>query len=481
MTIGKSFAMTIDGASTPGESAFGVVNPSTGEVFAEAPDCSREQLDLAMNAAQRAFPEWSADESSRVATMHDMATAIEKSVETLARVQTMECGRPFSASLKHLRGRGDRFRQYADLEVPRIVVQDDDDAVIEIVRRPLGVIALIKPWNGPATNVLNAIGPALRAGNTVVFKPSPYTPLSALLIGEIVRDVVPPGVVNVVSGRDPLGQWMVEHPIPRGIGFTGSSATGRKVNEAAARDFKRCLLELGGNDAAIVLDDVDPEELAAQLFWAAFNNNGQVCMAVKRAFVPEIIYDDVANALANLARKVKVGDVFDEETELGPLTNKMQFDRVSELVADALAHGATALAGSHAIERPGYFFEPTILTNLQEGFRIVDEEQFGPVLPLISYRDVDEAVTRANATPYGLGASVWSANSERAAEIAERLDSGTVWINTHQQVTDKAPFGGRKASGLGSQNGIYSVYAFTDPQTVWRSGRELRGRAKGEA
>jgi acyl-CoA reductase-like NAD-dependent aldehyde dehydrogenase len=480
MTVDDSFAMTINGASVPTEAAFGVVDPSTGRVFAEAPDCNREQLDFAMDAAQRAFPEWSRDESLRVAVMHDMATAIEKSVDALARVQTMECGRPFAASLKHLRGRGDRFRQYADLEVPRIVVQDDEDAVIEVVRRPLGVIALIKPWNGPATNVLNALGPALRAGNTVVFKPSPYTPLSALLIGGIIRDVVPPGVVNVVSGQDPLGQWMVEHPIPRGIGFTGSSATGRKVNESAARDLKRCLLELGGNDAAIILDDVDPEQLATQLFWAAFNNNGQVCMAVKRAFVPEVIYDEVANALAKLARDVKVGDVFDEDTELGPLTNKMQFERVSELVAEALEHGAVARAGGKAIDRPGYFYEPTILTNLHEGFRIVDEEQFGPVLPLISYKDVDEAIVRANATPYGLGASVWSANSERAAEIAERLDSGTVWINTHQQVSDKAPFGGRKGSGLGSQNGIYSVYAFTDPQTVWRSRRQLSARPKGE-
>jgi acyl-CoA reductase-like NAD-dependent aldehyde dehydrogenase len=461
--------MTVGGAGVSAESTFSVVNPATGEAFAEAPDCSREQLDLAMESAQGAFDDWRRDEKRRIDLMHRAADAVAERIDEIARIQTREQGKPLRESIAGMKKSVRRFHAYADLDIPVVTTQDDADALVQLVRRPLGVIALIKPWNGPATNVLNALGPTLRAGNTAVFKPSPYTPLSALLIGEALRDVLPPGVVNVVSGRDPLGQWVAEHPVPRGIGFTGSSASGRKVNQSAAGHLKRVLLELGGNDAAIVLDDVDIEDVAGKLVKVAFANTGQVCMAVKRVYVMEPIFEQLAGLLAKRAGQLTVGDGLTENPDLGPLSNKMQYDRVRELVDDALRNGAVPLAGGHAVDRPGYFFEPTVLTRVSEGMRIVDEEQFGPVVPVMSFKTVDEAVARANATPYGLGGSVWSADPDRAREIAERLECGTTWVNTHMQSNDRSPFGGVKGSGLGTQNGLYTIYAFTDNQTVWVS------------
>jgi acyl-CoA reductase-like NAD-dependent aldehyde dehydrogenase len=461
--------LTIGGRGVSTESTFTVVNPATGEVFAEAPDCSREQLDLAMESAQAAFGDWRLDEAGRAELMHRAADAVEKRIEEIARIQTLEQGKPLRDSVHGMNKSVRRFHHYADLEIPVVTTQDDGDALVQLVRRPLGVIAVIKPWNSPATNVLNALGPALRAGNTAVFKPSPYTPLSALLIGEAIREVLPPGVVNVVSGLDPLGQWVAEHPIPRGVGFTGSSESGRKVNQSAAGHLKRVLLELGGNDAAIVLDDVDVDEVAGKLVKIAFANTGQVCMAIKRVYAMQPVFDLLASALAKKVGELTVGDGLTEDPNLGPLSNKMQYDRVRELVNDALANGAAALTGGHAIDRPGYFFEPTVLTNVSEGMRVVDEEQFGPVLPVMKFTTVDEAVARANATPYGLGGSVWSADPARARQVAERLECGTAWVNTHMQSNDRSPFGGVKGSGLGTQNGLYTIYAFTDNQTVWTS------------
>ena len=309
------------------------------------------------------------------------------------------------------------------------------------------------------------------AGNTLVLKPSPFTPLSTLKIGELLRDVFPPGVFNVVSGGDELGAWMTSHPVPRKISFTGSVATGKKVAASAAPDLKRVTLELGGNDPAILLDDVDAADVADRVFRAAFANNGQVCSAVKRVYVPEALYDDVVEAFAAQARSQKVGDGTDPETQLGPINNKPQYERVSELVADAIKGGARAAAGGKPMDGPGYFFEPTILADLTDGTRIVDEEQFGPALPVIPYRDLEDAVERANATHFGLSGSVWSSDPQRAAEVAERLECGTAWANTHLALAPHQPFGGAKWSGLGVENGPWGLYGFTELQVLHRAKR----------
>jgi acyl-CoA reductase-like NAD-dependent aldehyde dehydrogenase len=319
------------------------------------------------------------------------------------------------------------------------------------------------------------IAPALRAGNTVVVKPSPYTPLTTLAFGRLLSRVLPPGVLNVVSGPDPLGAAVVAHPVPRKISFTGSTATGKKVAAAAADDLKRVTLELGGNDPAIVLRDADISQVAERLFWGAFMNNGQVCLAVKRVYAHENVHGQLVEALAGLARSVRVGDGTDEGVQLGPINNRPQFDRVRELVEDALHNGARAAAGGAPLDRAGYFFSPTILDGVSDGIRVVDEEQFGPVLPIISFRDEADAIARANGTNYGLTASVWSADHEHALNIAAQIDSGQVSVNIHGGgVRPHLPFGGHKWSGIGVENGPWGLYGFTEIQVITGPARKTQ-------
>src|SRR5437588_11770463 len=406
--------MTIDGQAAPTAATFDVLNPATNKVYARAPECSKEQLDAAMESSAKAFRDWRADESARRDALRQAAGILLGASGDLAPVLTAEQGKPLSDANLEIFAAGMWLQYYADLEVPREVIQDDDSAFVEVVRKPLGVVAAITPWNFPVTLASWKIAPALLAGNTLVLKPSPFTPLTTLMIGELLRDVFPPGVFNVVSGGDSLGAWMTSHPVPRKISFTGSVATGKKVAAAAAPDLKRTTLELGGNDPAILLDDVDAAEVADRVYRYAFANNGQICPALKPGSVPAAINADVVHALATHARAAKAGHATDPEPELGPINNRPQFERVSELVADALKGGAKAAAGGKPVDGPGNFFEPTILSDISDGSRIVDEEQFGPALPVISYRDLDDALERANATHFGLSASVWTSDPERA-------------------------------------------------------------------
>jgi acyl-CoA reductase-like NAD-dependent aldehyde dehydrogenase len=465
------YAMTIDGQAVPAEQTFGVINPATGEVFAQAPECTREQLDAALESAHKAQLSWKTDAAARTGALLAAADAVDAAAKELGPLLTAEQGKPVAQAIGEAKGVALWLRHFAQLDLPREVIQDDERVFAEVVRRPVGVVAAITPWNFPLSMAAWKFAPALRAGNTVVVKPSPYTPLATLRLGEVLRDALPPGVLNIVSGGDELGGWMTSHPLVRKISFTGSVATGKKVAAAAAPDLKRVTLELGGNDPAIVLDDVDTEKVAAKLFWSAFRNSGQVCIAVKRVYVPERLHDDLVDALAAKARAAKVGDGMAEGTDLGPINNKPQFERVSELVSDALSNGATAVAGGGPLDRPGYFFAPTVLTGVSDGTRIVDEEQFGPALPVIPYRDVDDALARANATTFGLGGSVWSADPDRAADVAERLETGTAWVNTHAALAPHQPFGGAKWSGIGVENGSWGLLGYTEIQVVHRSRR----------
>ncbi|MEV7379579.1 aldehyde dehydrogenase family protein [Streptomyces lydicus] len=461
--------MMIGGQSVASQARFGVVNPATGKVFAEAPDCSREQLDMAMNAAEKAAASWRADENARRVAIRQAADTLLADQQDLAAVLSAEQGKPFKAACYEVAETARWMKAATDLELPRTVVQDDATAYADIRHRPLGVVAAITPWNFPLLLAGWKLGPALLAGNTVVLKPSPFTPLSTLRLGELLASVLPPGVVNVVSGGDELGAWMTSHPAVRKISFTGSVPTGKAVAAAAAPDLKRITLELGGNDAAIVLDDADPAAVERGLFWGAFINNGQICAGIKRIYVPEKLHDGIVEALAQRARSVRVGAGTEEGVQLGPIQNRPQFERVQGLVKEALAGGARAAAGGKAMDRPGYFFEPTILTGAAEGTRIVDEEQFGPAVPVIPYRDVDDAIERANNTKYGLSGSVWSPDIERAAEVASRLHSGTGFVNDHLALGPHLPFGGTKWSGVGVENGSWGLEEFTELQVIYRS------------
>ncbi|MEX2205194.1 MAG: aldehyde dehydrogenase family protein [Myxococcota bacterium] len=462
----SDYTMTIDGKAESAQATFGVINPATEEVFAQPPECTRGQLDAAMESAATAYKAWKKDEARRRQALLDCAEALKARMAELAPILTQEQGKPLDKAMEEIFGAAIWFQYTASLQIPVEVVQDNEQGRIEIRRRPLGVVGAITPWNFPLMLGVWKIAPALLAGNTVVIKPSPFTPLTTLKLGEILRSVLPPGVLNVVSGGNDLGSWITGHPAVRKISFTGSVATGKKVAAAAAPDLKRVTLELGGNDAAIVLGDVDVKSTAQKLFWGAFSNTGQICSAIKRVYVPESIYGAVVNELAEIARGVKVGNGLEAGMQLGPLNNKPQFDRVSELVDDARKHGARIVTGGKRLGVKGYFYAPTIVADIQDGARLVDEEQFGPALPIVSYRDVEDAVERANATHYGLSGSVWSANAEKAAEVARELDCGTAWVNQHLAIAPHLPFGGAKWSGIGVENGPWGLLGFTEIQVV---------------
>ncbi|CAM5311436.1 aldehyde dehydrogenase family protein [Streptomyces aurantiogriseus] len=455
--------MTIDGEAVGGDDSFEIINPATGAPVGRAPQCSPAQLDAAMNAAQRAFTTWRQDAAARREALHRAATVVRKSAQELGPLFTEEQGRPLFASIGEITYSADWLDYYADLEMPDESVVTYPDRTLEISRRPVGVVGAMTPWNAPILLAMWKIAPALAAGNTVVLKPSPFTPLTTLALGRILADTLPPGVLNVLSGLEPLGRDLVAHPTPRKISFTGSVPTGKLVAAAAAQDLKLITLELGGNDAAILLDDVDIDAVLEPLFFSAFANTGQICEATKRVYVPRRLYGKVLDALADRARAARVGNGLEPGVELGPLTTPFQRDHIEELVEDARAAGATIAVGGRRLPGDGYFFEPTVVGDIEDGTRLVDEEQFGPALPVIPYTDLDEAISRANRSPYGLGGSVWTKDLDRARAVARRLDTGRVRINTAGQIPPpEAPFGGVKWSGIGVENGPWGLAAFTE-------------------
>ncbi|MGE0802351.1 MAG: aldehyde dehydrogenase family protein, partial [Lautropia sp.] len=422
-----------------------------------------------MRSAEHGFCSWAATSvAARRSALRRIADTTDQAASDLAFVLTREQGKPLRAARFEVQQVSRWFRHFAEMPLPVEVAQDDAIGYAEVVRRPLGVVAAITPWNFPLLLMAMKVAPALLAGNAVVLKPSPYTPLSTLAFGRLAAPHLPAGVLNVVSGGNELGAWMTAHPVVRKVSFTGSVPTGKAVAMAAAADLKRCTLELGGNDAAIVLADADPRQVLPGLFWGAFTNNGQVCAGIKRLYVPDRLHDDLLGLLAEKARAVRVGDGMEEGVQLGPVNNLPQLQRIGQLVDEAIASGARVAAGGAAIAGDGYFFQPTVLHDLGEGCRLVDEEQFGPVLPVLRYSDLDEAIARANATRYGLSGSVWGRNADRAEQIARRLHCGTIYVNTHLVSTPSLPFGGWQWSGLGVENGARGLDEFCQLQVTYR-------------
>jgi acyl-CoA reductase-like NAD-dependent aldehyde dehydrogenase len=452
------------GSASPRD-AIDVLDPASGDLVGRAPVARDVDVDAAVEAAGRAFPGWAADGAERRRRMHAAADTVDAHAEELASLLTREQGKPLSEARREIGRFALWLRHYAAVEVEEEIVRDDGDRLVRVQRRPLGVVATITPWNFPISLLGWKVAPALAVGNTVVARPSSQTPLTTLRLGALLRDAFPPGVLNVVSGRSASASRLVGHLSVRKIAFTGSTATGREIMRLAGPDLKRVTLELGGNDAAIVLDDVDVESVVERLFWSAFTNCGQVCIAVKRLFVPATLHDAIVDALAERARATRLGHGLQPGTEIGPLNNEAQRRRVEDLVSAARASGADIVVGGRRPERVGSFYEPTIVSGIGPGQPLVDEEQFGPVLPVIAYADVDEAVTAANATDFGLGASVWTSDPARADAIADRLDVGTVWINQHQEALPEAPFGGARDSGLGYENGLPGLEAYVQLQT----------------
>ncbi len=468
MTTQASYTMTIGGQAVSGATSFEVLNPATGQVVGSAPDCTPEQLDAAVAAARKAFPAWSATpvEKRREALL-GIAGVLGGNVEELKRLLTSEQGKPHEGAMGDVLGGAYWCQTTSTLEIPEKVVEESAERHGITRHVPIGVVGAIAPWNFPIILAMFKVAPALLAGNTVVLKPSPFTPLTTLRMGELLRGVLPDGVLNIVTGGDSLGPWMTSHPGIDKISFTGSSATGRKVMVSAAETLKRVTLELGGNDAAIVLPDVDVAEVAEKLFWAAFGNSGQICIATKRMYVHKDIYEPLKTAIVDYAKTVKMGDGAEQGTQLGPINNKLQYERVLDLIADSKAKGYKFLMGGDVSHAPGYFVPITIIDNPPENSRIVQEEQFGPVLPLLSFDTLEEAIDRANASPYGLGASIWTADEAKALDISSRIAAGTVWINETQHLSPLGAFGGHKQSGLGSEGALEGLLEYTNTQTVY--------------
>lgn len=466
------FSMIINGQAVQSDSTFDVINPATAQVFAQCQNGNPLFVDQAVNAAKDAFPAWSKTSNAERKTMiHAIADAMEARMPELMELVTQETGKPMAG----LNGVGSGMevggslawaRHTASLELPIDVIQDNDEARIEVHRKPLGVVASITPWNWPLMISIWHVIPALYAGNTVVMKPSPLTPLSTIHFAEIANDILPPGVLNIVTGGADVGVAISAHPDINKIAFTGSTPTGKHIMQASSGNLKRLTLELSGNDAGIVLPDVDVKAIAPKLFGACFHNNGQTCACLKRLYVHESIYEAMCQELAALAKSTLVGNGLDEGVELGPVQNKAQLAIVVELANDAKEAGARFLSGGKVIDGPGYFFEPTIVSDITDGSRLVDEEPFGPILPVIKYTDVDEVIERANRSESGLGGSVWSSDTAKAAALAKRLECGTVWVNDHGAIQPDAPFGGVKQSGLGVVFGRYGLEEFTSLQTL---------------
>lgn len=463
------YALVINGKKLETAQHAEVRNPVDGGVVGMTPIAQQVDLDRAVAAAAAAFPTWAAkSDAERQARCHKVADIIEAHAEELAELLTLEQGKP-------LNGLGSRFeiggavawaRATADFTLPVEILQDTPEGRVELHRKPIGVVGSITPWNWPVMIACWHVLPAIRTGNTVVNKPSSLTPLSTIRMVELMNEVLPPGVINVITGEGRLGGQLSSHPGVSKVVFTGSTPVGKKVMEAASGTLKRLTLELGGNDAGIVLPDADPKAIAEGLFWGAFINNGQTCAALKRLYVHESIHDAVCAALTAYASQVKVGDGRLKDSVLGPVQNEKQLALVRELVEDAKLHGGKVLLGGNPGNGPGFFYPVTLVSNVDNGIRLVDEEQFGPVLPIIRYGTVEEAVAKANDCPFGLGGSVWSKDIGAAKAVAKRLECGSVWINKHGTVQPNAPFGGVKQSGMGVEFGVEGLKEFTTIQTL---------------
>jgi acyl-CoA reductase-like NAD-dependent aldehyde dehydrogenase len=462
----NTFGLLINGKIVPGDFEMPVINPATEQVIAQCPRASEQQLNDAVSAAKAALPKWSRKSmNERRELVVKVADIIDAHRAELARLLTSEQGKPLSDAEAETIGMASFFRYFGSLENHIEILEDSDTRRVEMHRLPLGVVGAIVPWNYPLSLLALKLPAALVAGNTVVLKPAPTTPLSTLRFAELVADIFPPGVLNVIADANDLGGALTRHPDVAKISFTGSTATGKKVMAGAADGIKRITLELGGNDAAIVLQGSDPKTVAPRVFQSAFMNNGQVCFAIKRLYVHDTIYDEMCDELAAIASATTVGDGMDEGTKLGPLQNKLQFEKVKELLDKTRTEG-NVIAGGNAIDRPGYFIQPTIVRDISEGAALVDEEQFGPVLPVIRFTDVDDVIARANASEFGLGASVWSSDKKQAYDVARRIEAGTVWINKHLELPVHIPISGAKQSGIGVEQSERALHEFTQIQII---------------
>jgi acyl-CoA reductase-like NAD-dependent aldehyde dehydrogenase len=462
-----NYEAIIGGRKATSEQRIDVINPATEAVVGTVPQCTAEQVDSAVASAREAFKSWSkTSDETRVNALNAMADFVEANAAELARLLTQEQGKP-------LKGLGSEFeiegcigwlRATAGMSLETKTLEDSDEREALLLRKPVGVVASITPWNWPLMIAIWHLAPAVRTGCTVVIKPASNTPLSTVRMVEILNEALPPGVLNIVTGD--AGHGLPDHPGIDKVVFTGSTPVGKHVMAAASQTLKRLTLELGGNDAGIVLPDANIADMAEGIFWGGFINNGQTCAALKRLYVHESQYDELCEALTAIASNMPMGNGLDENNIFGPVQNRKQYNYVCELVDDAREQGGRVLCGGQPLEGDGFFYPLTLVADVSDGTRLVDEEQFGPVLPIIKYTDVDDVIERANASEFGLGGSVWSTDIDKAKQVAAQIDSGSVWINGHGQVLPHIPFGGVKNSGIGVEFGIEGLEEYTTTQSM---------------
>lgn len=459
----------IDGKLRTGTHFYEVVNPANGQAFALCPDATQDDLDDAVAAARREAPAWRArSPESRRALIAEFADRMVSAAEDIAPLLTCEHGKPLEQAKFELTVAAHHMKQLSNISIDDEILRDDEAKGRVLLRyHPLGVVGAIAPWNFPIALAMHKVAQALYTGNTLVLKPSPFTPLATLAVAALARDIFPAGVVNIIAGGNDFGAWMTNHPGIDKITFTGSTETGKKIMASAAGTLKRITLELGGNDAALVLDDADLDVVIPGLARSAYYNSGQICMATKRVYVADSLHDSFVERLAEAIAHHRPGDGMNAESTLGPLQNIVQFNKVKAYLADALDHPNAKIAtGGQVSTEGGYFITPTIITGLDDDTRLVCEEQFGPVLPVLRFNDVEDVIGRINNTRLGLGASVWSRDLDKALKVAERLEAGTVWINRHGVNESEVPFGGLKESGYGREHGQMGLRSYMDLQVI---------------
>jgi acyl-CoA reductase-like NAD-dependent aldehyde dehydrogenase len=461
-----SYRLLIDGKLVEGAATLDVIDPATGQVFEQCARADVAQLNAAVAAAKRAFPAWSArPHAERRAALEKLADAMEARQEEFCTLLTLEQGKPTPQAQFEIGGSVAALRYFGAQELPIELIRETDAEKILEQRTPLGVIAAITPWNFPVILLMLKLAPALAIGNTMVAKPAPSTPLTTALLGKLAANILPPGVLNIIIDANDLGSALTDHPDVAKVSFTGSTATGKRVMASAAGTLKRLTLELGGNDAAIILDDADVKIVAPKVFDAAMINAGQVCLAVKRVYAPRPMMDALCDEFAQLARNAVVDNGRNQGVQIGPVQNRPQYEKVLGLIEEAKAEGRV-VAGGESLDRDGYFIAPTVIRDLPEDARLVREEQFGPVFPVLAYDDLDDVIDRANDSDFGLGGTIWTSDPERGLAVAVRINSGTVWVNKHLDMPFDIPFGGAKQSGVGREQGVDGMKEFTQAKII---------------